>query len=235
MTALLDVDGLDATPGGVAAVVDAGLTVASGEVVALLGANGAGKTSLLRALMGLAPATARRLDLDGADLRTASPEARARAGIGWCPEGRRVFPGLSAAETLDAAGPPDRAERRRRAAAALALFPDLVPHRDRPAWQLSGGQQQMLAIARAAMTGTRLLLLDEPLQGLAPQVATVVAAAIRRAAAAGAGVLVADPSPARALAIADRGLLLQSGRIVRTGSAATLAADPTLPSLLVGG
>src|SRR5215471_5864354 len=145
------------------------LSVSAGEIVALLGGNRSGKTALLEAVLGFRPGAVRLFGRDAARL---SVEQRIASGVGYVPEGRRVFAGLTVRENLEAASSLPAAERRRRVDEMLALFPMLGERSEARAWLLSGGQQQMLALARAEMNGAKLLLLDEPTLGLAPAVVT---------------------------------------------------------------
>jgi branched-chain amino acid transport system ATP-binding protein len=213
----LALDGVSVTHGPLAAVRDATLVVGAGEIVVLLGANGAGKSSLLKAAMGLVPLASGRVALDGAEISALPAEARARRGIAYVPEGRRLFPGLTARANLLVACRADAAERDRRLAAALAPFPELAPHLDRRAWQLSGGQQQMVALARGFMAAPGVMLVDEPTLGLAPLLADRVLAALRACAEAGAALLVAEQSAgaARRLTEGGRGRILglERGRL----------------------
>lgn len=202
------------------------LTVASGEVVALIGANGAGKTTLLSAIMGFRAVVAGRILLDGADITGLPIERRARRGLAYVPEGRRVFPGMTVRDTLEVASRASAAERARAVERIFDLFPQLAGKSRERAWRLSGGQQQMLSLGRALMAEPRLLILDEPSLGLSPRVVTELFEKIGHIAAAGTAVLIAEQRVPQALALADRVLLLASGRIVRTGdpSAFTRAA-----------
>jgi len=207
------------------------LRVGAGEVVTLLGANGAGKTTLLRAIMGF-DAPAGRIRLDGAELGRMPPFRRNRLGIGYCPEGRRVFSRMTVRENLEVAG---RSNGSARLAEILSLFPALAARASALAGQLSGGEQQMLAMGRALMTEPKLLLLDEPSLGLSPQLTDLVLTRLRDIAARGTAVLVAEQNAANALAAADRAYLLRLGRVVREGPAAELRADPALKEAFLGG
>ena len=228
---ILEIAGLTAGPPGMTLVSGVDLTVGSGEIVALLGANGAGKTTLLRAIMGLMPVLAGTCRFRGEDLAGATIEDRAGRGIGYCPEGRRLFPGLTVAETLALAadlGP--MVGRAERADVVRALFPALKGLDRQRAWVLSGGQQQMLAIARALLVGPRLLLLDEPSLGLAPALVTDVMTAVQAIAGQGTAVLLSEQNIPAATGIADRALILSEGRVAYQGSpeglADRVAADP---------
>jgi branched-chain amino acid transport system ATP-binding protein len=229
MTApLLDVAELSVAYGGAPAVDRVSLRVGGGERVALLGANGAGKSSLLRAILGLVPSRG-RVVFDGADLQAKAVQARVRAGIGYVPEGRRVFAGMSVRDNLEAAiGEPAR-ERARRIDEAYALFPQLRARDRDAAWQLSGGQQQMLAIGRALVQRPRLLLLDEPSLGLAPALAGEVFAALGDVAARGTALLLAEQNVRLAARLADRAIVLDRGRV-----AARLAMRDALDHPAVG-
>jgi branched-chain amino acid transport system ATP-binding protein len=232
---LLAVAGLGVAYGRIAALRAISLSVAPGEAVALLGANGAGKSSLLRAIMGLVPAASGTIALAGREITALPPENRARRGLGYAPEGRRVFAGMSVDDNLAVACRADAAERRRRRAAVLALFPQLADHASRRAWQLSGGQQQMLAIGRALMTAPRLLLLDEPSLGLSPLLTAQLLASVRTLCDGGMAILLAEQNVAQALAICDRAYVLQSGVLVAAGAARDLAQDPAIRRAFLGG
>ena len=213
MTApLLELRGVSVDLAGRPALRDVTLAVERGEAVGVVGENGAGKSTLLKAVMGLAPARG-EIRMDGATLVGLDPERRAALGIGYAPEGRRVFRGLTVAENMDVAGAADAMERARRIEAALDLFPALKPHLKRRAWQLSGGQQQMLAIARALIAGPKLLLLDEPSLGLAPVVLEELYPALVRIAASGAALLVAEQNQARLRGLAGRVVEISRGQI----------------------
>ncbi len=232
--ALLRVEGLSAGYGGALAVDGLSLAVAPGEAVALLGANGAGKSTLLRAVLGLVPATGGRVLLDGEDITGLAPERRVRRGLGYVPEGRRVFPGMSVRDNLEVASPLGRARRAQDLERVFALFPALAGKAGERAWRLSGGQQQMLAVGRALMGRPRLLLLDEPSLGLSPKLAGEVFAAVRAVAGGGTAVLVAEQSAARALSVAGRVVLLRLGRVVHDGPADALPADALRDAFLGG-
>jgi branched-chain amino acid transport system ATP-binding protein len=214
------------------AVLEVGeVSVEAGEIVALLGGNGAGKTTLLETVLGFHPG---RVMLFGRDASALAVEERVGLGVGYVPEGRRVFAGLTVRENLEASSALPVAQRRQRVEEMLALFPMLGERPKARAWLLSGGQQQMLALARALMDRPRLLLLDEPTLGLAP---VVVADLLRRLSAMtadGTAILLAEQRAALALGIARRGVVLSRGQVVRRGPAAELAADPALADLMAG-
>jgi branched-chain amino acid transport system ATP-binding protein len=215
-------------------VLDTGeITVASGEIVALLGANGAGKTTLMETILGFRPSRAIRLF--GEDVTALPVERRIALGVGYVPERRRLFAGLTVAENLEAASRLPAAQRRKRVEEMLATFPMLGERPSARAWLLSGGQQQMLALARALIDRPRLLLLDEPTLGLAPVVVADLLARLRAAAAEGTAILLSEQRASLALGIASRGVVLSRGRVVRSASAAALANDPQLADLMAGG
>lgn len=223
MTALLSVEGLSVGYGGALALDGVSLTLAAGETMAVLGANGAGKSSLLKAILGLVPASG-MVRFAGEDVVALPTERRVGRGLGYVPEGRRVFAGMSVRDNLEVAGLSDRRARAQDVARVFALFPDLARKSGEAAWRLSGGQQQMLSLGRALMGRPRLLLLDEPSLGLSPKLASELFAAIQAVTDAGTAVLVAEQSAARALSIAPRALLLRLGRVVRDGPVGDLSA-----------
>jgi branched-chain amino acid transport system ATP-binding protein len=210
------------------------LTIQAGELVALVGANGAGKSTLLRALSGVQPASG-RIAFEGQDIAGWQPERRVALGIVQVPEGRQVFGPLSVDDNLRLG-----AYRRGRAQSAqslervYALFPALAERRRHAAGTLSGGQQQMLAIGRALMAKPRLLLLDEPSMGLAPRLVAEIFACVRALRAADTALLLVEQNARAALAIADRGYVLETGRIVLAGTGAQLLADEAIRAAYLG-
>jgi branched-chain amino acid transport system ATP-binding protein len=208
------------------------VSVEAGEIVALLGGNGAGKTTLLETILGFHPGRVMLFERDASALVV---EQRIALGVGYVPEGRRVFAGLTVRENLEASSSLPAQQRRQRLDEMLALFPMLGERPGARAWLLSGGQQQMLALARALMDRPRLLLLDEPTLGLAPVVVADLLRRLTAMTADGTAILLAEQRAALALAVATRGLVLSRGRIVQSGPAATLAADPALADLMAGG
>ncbi len=198
------------------------LDVAEGEVVSLLGRNGMGKTTTIRTLMGMLPARAGRVTLDGRDMLGLEPFAIARAGLGLVAEGRQVFPTLSVEENLVATARPGAWTRER----VEALFPRLAERRRQPGRLLSGGEQQMLAIGRALMTNPRLLILDEATEGLAPLVREEIWAVLRALKQSGLGILVIDKTLEALKRLADRHVVIEKGRTVWAGDGAALAAEP---------
>jgi branched-chain amino acid transport system ATP-binding protein len=233
---LLEARQLAIAYGDAPAVWDASLEVAAGEIVAVIGPNGAGKSTLVNTIAGLQRARSGQLRLDGVDLRRVPAHHVCRHGIALVPEGRRLFTRMSVEENLDIGC--YRREARRERAATLArvhrLFPILRERRKQAAGSLSGGQQQMVAIGRALMARPRLLLLDEPSLGLAPAVVDTMFEAIRAVHAEGVAILLVEQNVARALDLADRAYVLEEGRIVADGPAATLRAQPSIQQAYLG-
>lgn len=215
---MLEVEGLDSHYGRIPALKGINLHVGQGELVALVGANGAGKSTLLRALSGVQPVSAGRVRFEGADITTASPDKRVQLGIVQVPEGRQVFAPLSVEDNLRLG-----AYLRSKAEAALGIervyvmFPVLKERRREPAGALSGGQQQMLAMGRGLMALPKLLLLDEPSTGLAPKLVEEIFACVRALKAASTTIFLVDQNARAALRVADRGYVIETGRIVLTG------------------
>jgi len=208
-----------------------------GEIVALLGANGAGKTTLLRTLAGFVRPTSGRITLDGSDLARVHPENRARLGIGQVPEGRSVVAELTVDENLRLGALwRHRGRARERAVAEVYdLFEPLARRRTADGHQLSGGERQMLALGRALLARPRVLTLDEPSLGLAPLVVAQLLGTLREAAAQGGmTVLLAEQNITSALSVADRGVVLDLGRLVADEAASTLAADTALRHAYLG-
>ncbi|MEM1344025.1 MAG: ABC transporter ATP-binding protein [Pseudomonadota bacterium] len=215
---MLSLEGVEAHYGSVQALFGVDLAVAAGQVTALLGRNGMGKTTAIRAVLRLTPPTAGRIRFKGRDLAGLAPHRTARLGLGLVPEGRRCFPNLSVAENLRVAarrGPWDRAR-------VEALFPRLKERRRQSAATLSGGEQQMLAIGRALMTNPRLLILDEATEGLAPTIRTEIWAALAALKREGQAILIVDKSLAELLPLADACTVLERGQSVWHGAPAAL-------------
>ncbi len=234
--ALLEVRNLQVRYGPVQAVRGIDFRVETGEIVVLLGANGAGKSSTLNALCGLVPTAAGEVRFDAEAVTGLATEDLVRRGLTLSPEGRRVFGTLTVAENLLLGGYALHGadERRETEARVLELFPILAERRTQYASTLSGGQQQMLAVARALMSRPRLLLLDEPSLGLAPQIVEQVFELIATLRDSGVTVLLVEQNAALSLEIADRGYLLAGGRITGTGTGAELAASDALEAAYLG-
>ena len=234
MSALLRLSGVTARYGQITALESATIEVRAGEAVALVGANGAGKTTLMKSVMGFIAPAAGGIDYDGHPLAGVAVSARARLGLGYSPEGRRVFPGMTVRENLEVASRAGRAATRARLDEVYAMFPALAEKAPALGWQLSGGQQQMLAIGRALMTAPRLLLLDEPSLGLSPILTAEVLGRVRAIVARGTAVLLAEQNVAKALEVADRAYVLQVGRVVESGPAAELRQNPRIREAFLG-
>jgi branched-chain amino acid transport system ATP-binding protein len=233
---MLTVSDLAVSYGAVQAVHGLSLAVSEGEIVALLGANGAGKSSTLSALMGLVPMASGDVSFEARPIAGLAPERIVRLGMTLTPEGRHVFPNLTIDENL-ALG---RATRRDRDGVEktrdemFALFPVLAERRSQLAGTLSGGEQQMLAIARSLMSRPRLLLLDEPSLGLAPQVVDAIFELIPRLRDGGLTILLVEQSVDLALEIADRGYVLRNGEVAMAGTADELAASSGVERAYMG-
>jgi branched-chain amino acid transport system ATP-binding protein len=232
---MLEVDGLSVAYGERRALEAVSLTVAAGEIVTLLGANGSGKSTTLRAISGLVRPRAGRIRYAGRDLTLLPADAIVAAGIGHVPEGRDIFADFTVLENLQVGAHTVAAgEVPARLDAAYALFPVLGERRRQRAGTLSGGEQQMLAIARALMSRPRLLLLDEPSLGLAPRLMREIFAVIRRVNRDGVAVLLVEQNARAALALAARGYVLETGRLVAAGPSAALAVDPRIRAAYLG-
>ncbi|MFC0812367.1 ABC transporter ATP-binding protein [Paracoccus panacisoli] len=230
MPELLTVEGLGAGYGAVQVLREVSLTLGPGEGLAVLGRNGAGKTTLIETLMGLTNSFAGHITLGGRDLTALPPEARAAAGLGWVPQGRRVFRSLSVAENLTATARPGPWTQAR----VEALFPRLAERPAQPAGALSGGEQQMLAIGRALMLNPAVLLLDEPTEGLAPVIVQGLAGVVAGLRAEGMAMVIVEQHARQALALTDRALILARGQVVLAGDSAALAADPAIIAAHLG-
>ena len=232
---LLRLEGVSASYRGLRALQGVSLSVVPGEIVAVVGANGAGKSTLLRAVAGQV-ATEGAIVFDGQSLARVAPHLIARRGVGLVPEGRRLFPRLSVEDNLRLGayarrGEPDRFKP---LDLVFSLFPRLQERLAQRAETLSGGEQQMLAIGRALMTQPRLLMLDEPSQGIAPKLVDDILAAVGRIRGLGTTVLLVEQRLAEALALADRAYVLQTGRIVLEGPARDIAADAGVRKAYLG-
>ena len=234
---MLEVRDLDLFYGDAQALDDVALDVESGEIVAIIGANGAGKSSLIRSIFGMERPRRGTIRFEGHDIAGAAPHVICNLGIGQVAEGRQVFPNMSVRENLEMGAVVPRA--RAGAAAAmervLALFPRLAERRRQLAGTLSGGEQQMLAIARCLMGQPRLIMLDEPSLGLAPVVAEDVFRVVRELNERdGITIVLVEQNVAQSLALATRAYVLETGRIVMSGSGAALLADDRVRQAYVG-
>ena len=232
---LLEVRGLEVRYGGIRAVKGIDLEIGPGEMVCLIGANGAGKSSTLRAISGLVPTAPGAVRFGGSDLAGVPAFRRARAGLVMVPEGRGVFAQLTVEENL-AIGAYLRADREivSDRARVFGLFPQLRERRNQTAGTLSGGEQQMLAIGRALMSRPKLLALDEPSMGLAPIVAQKIFEVIRDINRAGVTVLLVEQNARAALALAARAYVMESGMITLSGEARALLADSRVREAYLG-
>lgn len=236
MTApLLQVEELGVRYGETRALIDVNLTLGAREVVALVGANGAGKSSLLNALLGLVPHAGGAVALSGKRIETLPTRQRIAAGLALSPEGRRVFPDLSVEENLDLGDlGRDPAARRERRESVCRWFPRLRERRLQMAGTLSGGEQQMLAIGRALMAQPRVLMLDEPTLGLAPLIIAQIFEIIQTIRAAGVTVFLVEQNANRALQIADRGYVLETGKVVLEDTGANLLTNDAVRRAYLG-
>ncbi|MCB1883747.1 MAG: ABC transporter ATP-binding protein [Geminicoccaceae bacterium] len=211
------------------------MRVEAHEVVAIVGSNGAGKSTAMKAVFGLARVSRGRILLDGADIANRQPDRIVREGVCFVPQTENVFPTLSVDENLDIGGFTLKEGVRERKDGVYALFPDLVAKRRQAAGQLSGGQRQMVAMGRALMLRPRLLLLDEPTAGLSPLYMDQIFKIVRDVNATGVAVLMVEQNARQALAIADRGYVLATGRNRHEGTGAELIADPAVAESFLGG
>ena len=216
---VLEVRNLSVRYGLAQALFDATFDIPANSALAVLGPNGAGKSTLARAVSGLVPSTSGSVVLEGRDITKESPTAIRRAGMIHLPEGRGIFPGLSVLENLRMATVLDRGERNSALERAFEIFPVLGERRRKTAGTLSGGEQQMLSLARALMVSPRLIIADEMSLGLAPKLVDVVFESLERARSAGVSVLMIEQFASRALAFADRCLILQRGTVAWFGAA----------------
>ena len=231
MSELLAVQGIAAGYGEAQVLSNIGFSLREGEALALLGRNGTGKTTLMNSLIGVTRRHAGRIVLAGRDITALPPHARAAAGIGWVPQERNIFKSLTVDENLTAVARPGPWTPQR----AYELFPRLAERKTNLGNQLSGGEQQMLAVARALMLNPVLLLLDEPLEGLAPIIVEELLRAIRRITQdEGLAAIIVEQHPQAVLAISDHAVVLDHGTIVHTDSAAALRSQPQVLERLLG-
>ncbi|MGD9721055.1 MAG: ABC transporter ATP-binding protein [Pirellulales bacterium] len=236
MPALLTLDNVHAGYGPIEVLHGISLTVNQGEIVALIGANGAGKTSTLLCISGCLAARSGRVALGDEEIHNLPAHEIVRRGICQSPEGRKIFPRLSVLENLQmgAFTRSDRAGIEKDLAHAFELFPILAERRTQPGGTLSGGEQQMLAVARALMGRPKLLLLDEPSLGLAPMVAVKIFEVVRRLNAEGMSILLVEQAARLALKLAHRGYVMETGRITMSAPAAELLNDKRVQDAYLG-
>jgi branched-chain amino acid transport system ATP-binding protein len=214
---------------------DVSLTMAGGEVVALLGRNGAGKSTLLKSIIGLLPGRSGSIRLEGRELIDLPPYRACRLGLGYVPEDRRIFADLTVAENLEAGRrPPAPGLAPWTPDRLFAIFPNLAPMAHRRGGAMSGGEQQMLSIARTLMGNPRLLLLDEPSEGLAPVIVAGMVKAVQALKATGVAILLAEQNSRFAGAVAERAYLLERGEVRHEASMTELGADPGIARALLG-
>ncbi|HEX5116653.1 MAG TPA: ABC transporter ATP-binding protein [Pseudonocardiaceae bacterium] len=236
--ALLELSDVSVHYGRISAVSGLSLTVEQGEIVSLIGANGAGKTTTMRAVSGIRQLATGKIMFDGQDITTLRADLRVVRGISQAPEGRGIFPGMTVLENLDmGAYARSRAERKRLDAdydRVFDLFPRLAERRTQVGGTMSGGEQQMLAIARALMARPRLLLLDEPSMGLAPQFIQQIFRIVTEINEQGVTVLLVEQNAQQALSRAHRAYVLETGSIVKSGTGKQMLADPSIKEAYLG-
>lgn len=232
---MLEIAGIETYYGRSQVLFGMSLAVKQGEVVTLMGRNGMGKTTTIRSIMGLTPARAGTILIDGRDIRTLPSYRTAKLGLGLVPEGRQIFPNLSVRENLIATARPNAGGKSPWTIDRVyALFPRLAERATNMGNQLSGGEQQMLAIGRALMTNPRLLILDEATEGLAPKIREEIWACLAKLKAEAQSILVIDKNVSALARIADRHYVIEKGRVVWTGTSEALAADTELQHRYLG-
>ncbi len=235
--ALLELTDVSVEYGRIRAISEISISVDVGEIVTLVGANGAGKTTTMRAISGIRPLSNGKIRFEGDDVTKLRADLRVVRGISQVPEGRGCFPGMTVAENLDM-GAYARKDRRKLGPDfdhVYELFPRLQERRTQTAGTLSGGEQQMLAIGRALMSRPKLLLLDEPSMGLAPMIVAQIFDILRAINETGVTVLLVEQNAAKALAIADRGYVLETGSVALTGPGRALLEDERVRAVYLGG
>jgi len=233
---MIQLSGVSASYRQVPAIHDIDIQVDEGEAVGLLGANGAGKSTTLRAISGLVKLTSGSITFDGKDLSALSPYRIAELGVAHVPEGRQVFPEMTVQENLEMGSYPPRAkaERVRSLELVYAVFPRLAERRSQLAGTMSGGEQQMLAISRGLMLRPRLLMLDEPSLGLAPVMCDVTFEKIGEIHRMGTAILLVEQNVSRALSLVARAYVLESGRVIMQGSSDELANNKQVQAAYLG-
>jgi branched-chain amino acid transport system ATP-binding protein len=233
---LLEIEDMSLLYGRIKALHGISLTVDEGEVVALIGANGAGKTTTMRAISGIRPIASGRIRFNGEDISKLRADLRVRRGLCQAPEGRGIFPGMTVLENLDmgAYTRRDKSGVAQDLKRVLELFPRLAERRKQAGGTLSGGEQQMLAVGRALMSRPKLLLLDEPSMGLAPMLIQQIFSIITEINEQGTTILLVEQNAQQALARAHRAYVLETGRIVKSGTGAELLHDPAVKEAYLG-
>ncbi len=236
---MLKVEGIETWYGAIQALKGVSLEVNDGEIVALLGANGAGKSTTLKTITGLLKPAKGRVEFMGKEITRREPEDIAEMGIACVPEGRHIFPGLTVMDNLMLGTTPrkgaSKAEIDNDLERVFALFPILKEFKNRLGWQLSGGQLQMLAIGRGLMSKPKLLLMDEPSLGLAPVLVQDVFKTIKEIKEAGTTILLVEQNARMALLVADRGYVMETGKMVLTDTSANLLNDEQMKASYLGG
>ena len=233
---MLSLSGVSASYGSVPAVSDISIEVGEGEAVGLLGANGAGKSTTLRAISGLVHLTAGKVNFLGKDISALPPYRVTELGIAHVPEGRQVFPDMTVQENLEIGAyvPRAKADRNHTLDLVFGIFPVLAERRRQLAGTMSGGEQQMLAVGRGLMLKPRLLMLDEPSLGLAPVMTDVTFEKIREIHTMGTAILLVEQNVSRALALVQRAYVLESGRVIMAGASAELANNKQVQTAYLG-
>ena len=233
---MLKLQGVSASYGSVPAISGVSIEIAEGEAVGLLGANGAGKSTTLRAISGLVKLKAGTITFDGIDLALLPPHRIPELGIAHVPEGRQVFPEMTVQENLEIGAyvPKAKAERRQTLELVYSIFPRLAERRKQLAGTMSGGEQQMLAVGRGLMLKPRLLMLDEPSLGLAPVMTDVTFEKIKEIHVMGTAILLVEQNVSRALTLVQRAYVLESGRVIMAGASAELANNKQVQTAYLG-
>ena len=233
---MLTLSAVSAGYGAAPAVSDVSISIGEGEAVGLLGANGAGKSTTLRAISGLVRLTSGRITFLGQDISALEPYTIAELGIAHVPEGRQVFPELTVKENLEIGAyiPSAKADRNRTLDLVFNMFPTLAERRKQLAGTMSGGEQQMLAVGRGLMLKPRLLMLDEPSLGLAPVITDITFAKIEEIHAMGTAVLLVEQNVSRALTLVQRAYVLESGKVITQGTSAELANNKQVQTAYLG-
>jgi branched-chain amino acid transport system ATP-binding protein len=233
---VLNLSGVSASYGSVPAVSDISIEVGEGEAVGLLGANGAGKSTTLRAISGLVRLTAGKVNFLGKDISALPPYRVTELGIAHVPEGRQVFPDMTVQENLEIGAyvPRAKTDRNHTLDLVFGIFPVLAERRRQLAGTMSGGEQQMLAVGRGLMLKPRLLMLDEPSLGLAPVMTDVTFEKIREIHTMGTAILLVEQNVSRALALVQRAYVLESGRVIMAGASAELANNKQVQTAYLG-
>ena len=235
---MLKLEGVETWYGAIQAIKGISLDVSQGEIVALLGANGAGKSTTIKTITGLLKATKGRIEFMGKDITGMEAEDIAEIGIACVPEGRRIFPGLTVTDNLMLGATPrkraSKEEIQRDLVRVFGIFPQLEKFKGSLGWQLSGGQLQMLAIGRGLMASSKILLLDEPSLGLAPVVVQEVFRVIKEISKMGTTILLVEQNARMALLIANRGFVLETGKVMLADTAANLLANEEMKAHYLG-